>query len=94
MPHPDDEQTHINFQEIENTEQLESAMTETLFMLHHIISVHWEVAPDTAEEFTDTLWEIMKMFADTYHRLVLEGKIPPERQLKAVEGPHRELKHD
>lgn len=74
----------INYDSIESREEFDKTFTMSLNQLHHIWSVHWEIAPDSAKDMIEIVADMMKAFGATYHRLIQQGKIPPELQYHAI----------
>lgn len=70
----------INYNDIHNYEDFQKTFSTSVSQLHHIWTVHWEIAPESAESMMNVVADMMKAFGSTYHRGIEEGWIPKELQ--------------
>lgn len=79
----DNQQADFRPDKIQTFDDLVSQFAIATVGLKYVFTVKWEITEESADDMIDTLMSLTKAFADNYHRLATEGKIPIANQFRA-----------
>lgn len=79
-----------DFSKVKTFDELQATTNRALSGLGYVFNIKWEIQQESTMDMLDTIAGIMMAYADLYSKLLIAGKVPPEKQIR--QKPNTEVK--